>query len=45
LGFHDFPGGYNISITGAATFGKPSEGARCILRAAFTSRITPPFSF
>ena len=37
-----------MSITGAATFlGSPSDGARCILKpgAAFTSRITPPFSF
>ena len=42
-----FPGGYNISITGAATFlGKPSEGAKCIRKpgAAFTSKIQPPFS-
>ncbi|MNX80625.1 hypothetical protein D3C86_1122900 [compost metagenome] len=43
-----FPGGYNISITGEATFlGNPSDGAKCILKpgAAFTSKITPPFSF
>ena len=43
-----FPGGYSISITGAATFrGSPSEGAKCILKpgAAFTSKIHPPFSF
>ena len=42
------PGGYNISITGAATFlGNPSEGAKCILNpgAALTSKIQPPFSF
>ena len=40
-----FPGGYNISMTGAATFlGKPSEGAKCIRKpgAAFTSKTTPP---
>ena len=42
---NDFPTGYNISITGAATFlGKPFAGARCILNpgAAFTSKTTPP---
>ena len=42
-----FPGGYNISITGAATFlGKPSAGARCILNPgpALTSITAPPTS-
>ncbi|MCY1538285.1 hypothetical protein D9M68_738170 [compost metagenome] len=43
----DLPGGYSISITGAATLrGKPSLGAKCILKpgAALTSNTTPPFS-
>ena len=43
----ELPGGYNMSITGSATFlGKPIAGSICILKpgAAFTSKIAPPFS-